>query len=264
MGISTTVDYSLPIEKQLRLFAESGFDFISFGANLTHNHFNVDDEFESVLNLAEFLGLRVDSAHAPFGNGFDLADQDISKRKMAVANHFGFIERCRKFGIFSIIIHPHHFLQADKAEVLKWSAESIELILKRVSNEIDILIENLPDHRGSWICARLLDIFPANKVGWCYDSSHENMSGSPFHLLKKYYSRITQTHLSDNLGRRDDHFIPGEGNIDWLKLVTLMGQNPKIRKLLFEVGTGEPLGRSPDEFIIRAAQAAHNLIDAAD
>ena len=35
-GISTTVDYSIPIEKQLRLFADFGIDFVSLDKQLVY------------------------------------------------------------------------------------------------------------------------------------------------------------------------------------------------------------------------------------
>ena len=39
LSISTAFDYSIPIEKQVKLIAESGFNYISLGGNKEHSGF---------------------------------------------------------------------------------------------------------------------------------------------------------------------------------------------------------------------------------
>jgi sugar phosphate isomerase/epimerase len=111
-----------------------------------------------------------------------------------------------------------------------------------------LAIENLPRADGSWICRQLLGQFDNGQLGFCYDSSHENISGGPFHLIKTFYNRLTCCHLSDNRGLADDHLPPGEGIIDWDMLFSYIRKS-KLRNILFEIGTGEKLNEPPDKYI---------------
>ncbi|MCP4649789.1 MAG: sugar phosphate isomerase/epimerase, partial [PVC group bacterium] len=120
-------------------------------------------------------------------------------------------------------------------------------------------VENLPDNRGSWIADQLFNYFDKNEIDFCYDSSHENMSGGKFHLLKKHYSRLITCHLSDNNGTYDEHLVPGDGNIDWNQLVSYMEKAELFRDILFEVGTGEKLAVPVEDYIKRTSQKAFEI-----
>lgn len=256
LGISTTVDYTVPLEAQLETISASGFEFISMGANLSHSRFYDKTACREYIKLAGQFSLEIKSAHVPFWEEYDLASIDVVAAEAAIKKVLEFLELTADYGIPAAIVHPHYYFDDDKEACLKRSVASIESVIKTKPSDLRIDIENLPDARGSWICARLLDRFGADEIGFCFDSSHENMSGSPFHILEKYWSRVTQTHLSDNRGADDDHFIPGDGNIDWPRLRSYLDKNPTLTDLIFEVGTGEKLEVPFDEFVRKAARAA--------
>jgi sugar phosphate isomerase/epimerase len=62
----------------------------------------------------------------------------------------------------------------------------------------------------------LVDAFHDDSVGLCYDFGHANLTGG-FHRqnLKLIGHRLSATHVQDNLGFNDDHFMPFYGKIDW-------------------------------------------------
>jgi len=258
-GISTTVDYSVPIEKIMELAAEAGFDFLSLGADHEQSHFWELDRFNRILAEAEELGIAINSLHVPFGGDFDLAAGDQVRRKLAVANTLKYIERSSTYGIDSVVIHPHHYLEKSKELTLAESEKSLEEIIMQAPEPVRLTIENLPDERGSWICSRLLDRFGFDELGWCYDSSHENISGRPFHLLDKYCNRLEITHLSDNHGKNDDHLVPGEGEIDWPEMRNIIAGNGNIAELLFEVGTGAKLEDPVERYVTQTLKRASEI-----
>ncbi len=260
-GISTSVDYSVPFEEQLKAFSSSGFTFIALGADSEHCGFQDDEGFRKKLDLAAHYNLHIDNAHVPFGDGYDLAHPGPGLRDKAVENTVDFLVRAASFGIGSAILHPHHYLEVEKEEALEFATASLRKIIARAPSDISLAIENLPDHRGSWLCERLLERFGPDEIGWCYDSSHENISGEPFHLLAKQVKRLTVTHLSDNKGTNDDHLVPGDGVIDWPKMKSNLRNNGKIRRLLFEVGTGEPLGEPLEKFVRRTRARAVEIFN---
>jgi len=168
-GISTTVDLSVDIFTQLDIFARAGFDFISLSARPAHSRFFDREAFAEVLRRVEELGFFIESAHFPFWEGYDPAAMEEKDRELALKNLAEYMEFAGTHKIPIVIVHPHYY----------------------------------------WICENLLEEFGNDRVGFCYDSSHENMSGKPFHLLSKFYHRLTTTHLSDNHGGSDEHLVPG-------------------------------------------------------
>jgi sugar phosphate isomerase/epimerase len=56
-------------------------------------------------------------------------------------------------------------------------------------------------------------------LAFCYDSSHDFLwSRQPCELLNKWAGRLVTTHLSDNDGQEDRHWLPGTGIVDWQKV----------------------------------------------
>lgn len=259
-GFSTTLDYSIDIFEQLEIYATNGVTFISIGANREHSGIFREDHFEKVREASLEHGIEIVSLHAPFGGDYDLAAIDNGVRQQAIDLTLEFAEKAAEHLIPSVIIHPHHFFDDSMEACLGRSAGAIERVLAGAPPEVVIMVENLPDSRGSWLCGRLLDIFGPSRLGFCYDSSHENMSGEPFHLLHRYYGRITTTHLSDNYGINDDHLPPGEGKIDWRQLAEFVKKS-NLRDILFEVGTGERLSEPPTAIVKRTLDFAERLFN---
>ena len=252
IGISTSIDYSVRIEDQIRHIHKAGFHFISVGADTVHSRFFDKRDFTGILKLVSRESLFVESAHIPFGPGYNISDKDKSDRRKAVNNTMEFLKHTADYGIPLAIIHPHHYLQESREEVFKKSLESLKTIIESKPKEIRMAVENLPTADGNWICSNLLNNLDKSKIGFCYDSSHENMSGRSFEILRKYHERITTTHLSDNHGQSDEHLIPGEGNIDWKRLIYYLDLSNELKNLLFEIGTGEKLAAPLPVFLRKA------------
>jgi L-ribulose-5-phosphate 3-epimerase len=259
LGISTTVDYTINIFDQLRLFSRAGFKFVSIGARMEHSGFYEPNRFNDFLKKTADFGLLMESVHAPFGEEHDLAATDGAARQVAAESIIDFISRSTGYGIPIVIIHPHHYFSDDKEACFERAADSLAKVLLAKPDEIAVAIENLPTREGSWICDKLLETFDRGKVGFCYDSSHENMSGEPFHLLKKHYLRMITCHLSDNQGFKDQHLVPGDGNINWGELKSFFDKSPKMHNILLEVGTGEKLTEPVEELVMRAARKAKEI-----
>ncbi|MEW5924651.1 MAG: sugar phosphate isomerase/epimerase family protein [Candidatus Zixiibacteriota bacterium] len=257
-GISTTVDYSVDIFTQFDIFSKIGIDFISISARPEHCGFLNPDTFKKVLLRAKELSFFIESAHAPFWEGYDPAALDKSNRGAAIQKLVEYMGFAAEYDIPIAIVHPHYYFSDSRDACLERAAESIDKILSLKPRNIKMVIENLPTAKGSWICEKLLERFGDDKIGFCYDSSHENMSGAPFHLLSRFYDRLTTTHLSDNHGVSDEHLVPGDGTIDWAEMRRYLDKSP-INNILFEVGTGEKLVEPVEQFIRRAGEAGRRF-----
>jgi len=258
-GISTTVDLTVDCRTLLDHFAGNHFDFISLAADPAHAGFYDRGSFSQLQEFAEERGVPITSTHAPFGGKSDLASPDHRIREEAIESLLRHFEYAESYGLRQVIVHPHYYFLDRMESCMERAARSLEVVLLSKPDSVELAIENLPQAEGSWICEQLLGIFNRDRLGFCYDSSHENISGRPFHLLEKHVDRVTVTHLSDNHGELDEHLVPGDGNIDWKVLRSHLDESSTLNQVLFEVGTGEQLAEPVAQFINRAAAKAREF-----
>jgi hexosaminidase len=257
-GVSTTVDYTVSFDNQLNIIADAGFDFISIGANIKHSQIENKKSFLKLMDKAKKKGLIIDSFHLPFGRGFDPAAIDDRQRRSALDNLKRYIERSNEFGITTGILHPHNYLADTKERCLQRALVSLEELLNFLPGNYRLAVENLPTAEGSWICDQILDRIDIASLGFCYDSSHENLGGKPFYLLEKHNPRLLTTHLSDNHGQADEHLIPGQGVINWPRVKEILDKSP-ISNILLEIGTGEQLDLPISTFLEQAYRQAGRI-----
>ncbi len=260
IGISTTVDCTVDITRQFELFSQNNFDFVSICADPEHSHFFDKQKILEIFDLAQRLNLLIESAHAPFYPPYNIAALDTDEKKMAIEKTARYIEYGAELKLSIVIIHPHHYFYDSKEACLERAIESLERLDQMIGHlPLTVAVENMPTSQGSWICDQILRFFGPEKYGFCYDSSHENMSGEPFHLLKKHYQRMTTCHLSDNNGQSDEHLPPYDGNINWPELRSYFDKARQMTNILFEVGTGQKLNEPIETFVKRTAEAARSI-----
>ena len=93
--------------------------------------------------------------------------------------------------------------------------------------------------------AELVDTVDSPWFGWCYDTGHANALGDSLTELIGLKRVPVSLHIQDNHGdMRDEHLIPGDGNIDWNCFLTILKQ----------IGY-------PGEFVI---EAHHQTLDVED
>ena len=59
----------------------------------------------------------------------------------------------------------------------------------------------------------------SDKLGFCYDSGHNNCFNPEKDLLGKYKNHLIALHLNDNMGDDDMHMLPFDGTANWDKII---------------------------------------------
>ncbi|MBQ6474131.1 MAG: sugar phosphate isomerase/epimerase [Victivallales bacterium] len=100
--------------------------------------------------------------------------------------------------------------------------------------------------------------FPTETLGFCFDSGHANILSSHAksaegggarerwgargmevewedQALEKMLPHVVNCHLHDNNGFADQHLPPGEGCVDWSRIVRLLRQAPRLKSIQSEV-----------------------------
>ena len=121
------------------------------------------------------------------------------------------IDHCKALDVPILVVHPQKDGKA---------AADTALGLERLSGPVEyagkagvrIAFENANSEE---LLYAVMERFQAPHVGFCYDSGHEFWLTPGARFLRDFRSRLLCTHLNDNDGQSDRHWIPGDGCVDY-------------------------------------------------
>ena len=241
--------YPIPMEEGCKLIKAAGFDGVML--------FWSADQFDSDVDLAGKNGLLIENVHAPFEDINCLWDNGVAgdecEGKLAQC-----IMGCSRFEISTAVLHV---TQGDNPP--PWNEIGLAR-LKRLTDlaqkaGVNLALENLrrPEYLD-FIYGRI----SSPRLGFCYDSGHENCYTRGKDLLAKYGSKLMALHLHDNDGSADQHQIPGDGGIDWNGLTQKLDQIGYLGPGSLEVikaFSGKSIDETPQHYLQRAFAAAQQL-----
>jgi sugar phosphate isomerase/epimerase len=114
--------------------------------------------------------------------------------------------------------------------VLHATAPSVQHVLDEVAalcsrRNVRIALENLPCPGQPEFLSSLLENYPPDFVGVCYDSGHGNLLPGGLDWLRRHKSRVLSLHLNDNRGQKDDHQPPFEGTVPWNTVAEILARS---------------------------------------
>ena len=221
MKIVTTTSvfpFDYPADKALERLADIGFKNLDIAIDyceMNHSGPFLSNNWRSwacgLRELADKRGVSYTHAHS---------SGDASSRNEAMMRGF---ELCNILGVKYMVVHPVYkksegVWYTDDEEFIKVNKEALKPLLELAEkNNVVILSENLLWGSTIHPCSisALVDEVNSDYFGWCYDTGHYNAHGVSYRKLVG--NRIPLSlHIHDNNGGyRDEHLIPGDGNIDW-------------------------------------------------
>ena len=252
LGIYSWFGISTPMEERFRLMKQAGFDstFLWWG----DEYADMDGPKDRHPFMARRQGLILENVHLPFSEANELWTDGLRADELVNVYTNG-INDCASHDIPTAVMHitrgyeppPMTTKGVDRIKML------VELAEKR---NVNIALENL---RKPEYLDFMLSGIDSGRLGFCYDSGHENCYTKGEDYLPQYGSRLMTMHLHDNDGSDDQHLVPGEGNIDWQTVAGKLKAARHTGALTFEV-TNEfstLRGReTAEEFLNRAYAAA--------
>ena len=221
--------------------------------------------YTSLENMAKGT-IKLFEIHAPFGECWDLNCSVISRREQMIAEHIRCMNYAAEMGCKTYVIHVGAWdcifrpeislermreLALDALEKLLPAAEKTGIVLA-VENSFEM--SNAPDE-VLW----LLNHFDSPFLGCCFDVGHANYMAPAADGKPKAYSvhqvdkawrgnliqepaafeklcpHIVTCHIHDNKGLGDDHALPGNGTVDWGKLMPELLKAPRLISCQSEV-----------------------------
>lgn len=224
----------------------AGIRTIEIFAARQHLDYRDANQVQDVAQWFADHGLSLHSLHAPLYDDFDwgrsgglpisvaytekrrrIDSMDEIKRAIEVAERLPFRYLILHMGL------PDEDYDFSKFDAALTSIEHLKLFAQERGAQI--LLENIPNGLSS--AERLLEFLKYTHLDLkvCFDTGHAHMAGGVQPAFQALRERIASTHVHDNRREKDDHFLPFDGDIDWVETVrdfrTLEGKFP----ILFEL-----------------------------
>ncbi len=236
IGISTGIIYNYNLLEKIFLFKEAGFDGIEicFNPRLNKDNFYQFD-YQNWIYVYELrdrlkeLGLKIHSIHAPYSSTFDISGLNEQQRINTVNEIKNIIDVLRVLDGSVVVLHPtiKEMSENNFGERGKWFKQATEslrdIIVYGGKKGIKIAVENLLPHLFFGELNDLLNLvnqFDSENLGICLDTSHANLGAGTLEAVRKFGQKINSLHISDNYGKKDDHFPIGEGTINWYEFLS--------------------------------------------
>ncbi|MGE5531805.1 MAG: sugar phosphate isomerase/epimerase family protein [Bacteroidota bacterium] len=225
----------------LALLAEAGFSHLEVAA-FCHADLEQPGAIANLGKQAREAGLVTWSLHAPFGMSVNLAAADETGRRAATASVSAALNQAQELGASVVVVHPGYQEPGEERQAaLVRVVRGLNELWKRASQRgLTLAVEYLPPKPADlgssveellWL-AGLID----GEISFCTDVNHINLSESLPEVLRRLGQRIVTTHLSDNDGEMERHWLPGEGIIAWPELLTTLDTIGYSGPLLLESG----------------------------
>ena len=251
IGLSTGCFYNHNILDCLSLIRESGFDTIEVCSSPTHLDFHDQSAVKRAAERIKELHLEAYSFHAPFAPHIDISSGDNDRRNASISEIFSAAEAAALLNVHYFVIHPGPENPApvqteDRLPRIQHVIDSLDQIAKRCRElGTTCVLENKLPHLIFGNTSEILWILDGLKgleVGVCLDTGHASLNrGEMTDLVQKLSGRLKMIHAHDNRGFADDHLPPGEGVIDWQKLLNSLVETEFHGAFILEMaGTSDP------------------------
>lgn len=196
-------------EELFPMIKQTGFDGFFSG------HVYADDypTLSHYNALAKEYGLSQETSHSTIPY-CDLIWHDTAKGDDYIQVLSRNISNCAKLDIPILVVHVSPILNQNP---------SLELGLKRLKSIVNyakdmgvkIAFENINSPEYLY---KTLDYFNDEHVGFCYDCGHEACHTKGERYLENLGNRIICTHIHDNDNIDDCHYIPFDGDMDFVTI----------------------------------------------
>ncbi len=203
-----------------------------------------EERLRKLKDLAKTYDLEL-SLHAPF---IDVNPASLSPfmRKASLKHLSRSLARASKLECSVWVMHGGYYPHPKvRALAHRLSLASINKLAKLAEDlGVKVAIENDPAIEGCLLvkaeeARELVEEALGRRVGLCLDLGHANTAHEVEAFLQVAGDLVIHVHAHDNDAKRDLHLTPGEGSIDWRKVVD------RITRLGFKGGIiveteGEP------------------------
>lgn len=230
--LGLAMQFELPFEEQIKLFADTGFDgfFAGYGADIP-----------ALRAAADETGMVFQSVHASFTK-MDAMWEPMEKTQTAIDELVDCIRKCADSAVPITVAHA--FIGFDKHSPSQFGIDNFAIAVDEARRlGVKLALENT---EGEEYLKALMDAFAGEKhVGFCWDTGHEMCYNRSKDMLALYGERLFCTHINDNLGIKaydgtitfldDLHLLPFDGIGNWTDAAARLDAHNYREALTFEL-----------------------------
>ena len=206
LGVNVECLRGIHYSEALPLIKQAGFD--CYFSNISRNG---SEALRDMKRIGDELGLSLEFIHAPFGgiNNMWLAGLDYLKIYNGMKES---IDIAAELDIPYVIMHVSSGWECPEITEIGL-ARFDSLVEYAIEKGVVLAFENL---RRVGILAYFVDRYrKIDNVRFCYDSGHEHGYTKHIRWMDIFQNKMVATHIHDNMGKEDEHLIPGDGIINW-------------------------------------------------
>ena len=224
-------------------FAESCANIKASGFDTVMLH-EKDGDFTTNIKTARKYGLRVFCVHLEFKKMNDLWETGPANKAL-IKKITDNIKVCGKHEVDVVVMHPTYRAERNEITVAgpnNVGLDSMHEILKTAEKcGVRVALENTAQIQNHLYY--LLDNIDSPYLGFCYDCGHHNLYTPKVDYASVYGDRFFCVHIHDNYidwKRRGDssvdlHLLPGDGKIDFEKVINDISRTAYDGPVLLEV-----------------------------
>ena len=203
------VFHGIEYDQLFPLCKKSGFDGFFSG----ENYANDPAALNAVAALARTHDLTWETSHSTIPKC-----QTVWSRGEAGDRYCGIllanIDNCKRHDIPLLVVHISP--DFSKEPIFELGIKRLEAVVEYAkSSGVRIAFENI---NSSEYLLDTLAYFNDPYVGFCYDCGHEACHTPNERYLPKLGNRLFCTHLHDNDGKNDCHWLPFDGSVDFKRI----------------------------------------------
>lgn len=198
---------------------------------------------DAKIAAAQAAGLEVWSVHIPYGTDWDPSSLDPEVRKDVVDKVKRVLGYAQEWGVGRAVFHPswEPIVPEDRARRLQACKETLSVLAEEsVKYGVRLAVECLP-RTCLGNCADEMEYLVGDvpALGICCDVNHL-FKETPDRFIERLGSRIVTTHISDNDGNDEKHWLPGDGVIGWRAVLDALVRAGYDGAFMYEVRNPDP------------------------
>lgn len=231
-------------EPFLRTAAAAGFTHLHWCHQWCTDFLYGRAEITAIMAMLQRYGLKLLDIHGAVGPEKCWYSTMEYRRQAGVESVTNRLEMLAELGGCGVVMmHIPNFSPRQTPEARSAVRPQVEA-LKRSLDELMPLMDRLNTAialENMWaddfvILEEFLCLYPAERIGLCYDSGHGNARELPADaMIDRCRDRIRALHLHDNDGKSDLHQPPFMNTVDWDRQAELIAASSYSGPLSFEI-----------------------------